>query len=589
MSDISRPRPKHQDDGLEGMDSAAESAAAATAPPETLRCQGINLQYYRNSTSRLNGTLEERQKRADELVLNFKNACREAFSWREKLSHPTNDRWKYCLPVVGALVNLNSKENEVRWTVEELAHDPQESQYDYLSIRAVGCTKGELEDSEVVCKECAAWRDRLRERLDQQKSSREREFDPNTRRTVMSKTWSLDQKHTNHHKRMSGNKSLKIKRRDKIIKLLKDSTGVDIDVTAGGNAVFTDEAANHVEVFCKRHLTKDSLVAYAFNEAVRTQKQAQKSGRKSVRHCPAIIRLAAIVYHQMGKKDKVYDILAGILGWPVGRTIRRYSVSNSNEPDGMMHSNLIAARELFNNKFGGDVAVDDFRRHGVLAFDAMHTKGRFGVCRNTGEIVAIADDALDEDALVAELRELEKNDGEDEDADVKLPGIAKHFLIFMFTTWSGEAKIQFLAARHSKKSMTGPLLRKEITEVILGLFFYGFLVTQLGSDGASENRSAFKLLATISAKEILSKIWSAKKLEGLPLDFKIGFEFPHRLLGNKITVIIGGEMPHWVKKVSCKYDIFCSVSYLIFFISTIYSFAMHSTISPAVFSSAEWT
>ena len=66
----------------------------------------------------------------------------------------------------------------------------------------------------------------------------------------------------------------------------------------------------------------------------------------------------------------------------------------------------------------------------------MHTKGRFGVSRNTNELVAIADDALDEDVILNELEQLESIESEDEPAKMDLPRITKHFLVFIATTWT---------------------------------------------------------------------------------------------------------------------------------------------------------
>ena len=80
------------------------------------------------------------------------------------------------------------------------------------------------------------------------------------------------------------------------------------------------------------------------------------------------------------------------------------------------------------------------------------------------------------------------------------------------------------------------------------LALYGFIVNTVAGDGAPENRSAFKILATITAREILSGTWDDEELKGLPLDFKIGFKHPHKFYSDRgVTIVIGGEMPHWVR------------------------------------------
>ena len=177
--------------------------------------------------------------------------------------------------------------------------------------------------------------------------------------------------------------------------------------------------------------------------------------------------------------------------------------------------------------------------------------------RNTNEIVGLAEDALSEDVLLRELKQVETNtiaqDG-DVDKETDLPGMAKHFVVWIATTWSSKRKIQFFVARHGRKSVTGMWLQKQIQKIIMALSFYGFITNTISGDGASENRSAFRFLATIPTKTILEKRWSDQELAGLDANFKIGFHHPHPLYRKKVTVVVGGEMPHWVKKFRNAFD-----------------------------------
>ena len=66
----------------------------------------------------------------------------------------------------------------------------------------------------------------------------------------------------------------------------------------------------------------------------------------------------------------------------------------------------------------------------------------------------------------------------------------------------------------------------------------------VAGDGAPDNRSAFKGVATISARDILGNKFTPNELADLHLDFKIGFQHPHQMHRDKITVVIGGEVPH---------------------------------------------
>lgn len=86
------------------------------------------------------------------------------------------------------------------------------------------------------------------------------------------------------------------------------------------------------------------------------------------------------------------------------------------------------------------------------------------------------------------------------------------------------------------------------------LAVYGWIMDTIVGDGASENRSAFKKLATISAHEIFDRRFPPEVLDGLPLAFKIGFEHPSPMYRKNVTIVIGGEMPHWVKKFRNAFD-----------------------------------
>ena len=119
---------------------------------------------------------------------------------------------------------------------------------------------------------------------------------------------------------------------------------------------------------------------------------------------------------------------------------------------------------------------------------------------------------FEDDVIVKELNMLNGNDtDDDEDAAMKLPGMAKHFLVFIATTWSCEGKIQFLVARYGWGTVTASRLTREIEMIICNLAFYGFIVDTFAGDGASENRLTFKNLCTLSARDILENQFTAEE------------------------------------------------------------------------------
>ena len=313
----------------------------------------------------------------------------------------------------------------------------------------------------------------------------------------------------------------------------------------------------------QKEVTNSSLAKYIVAESFRKHKIAQESGVTSVRHCMLCVRMGLQLRKQLGFKGGFYNLIAKCLGLPTDSTLRKYKIPTTNEPDGVLHANLAKEKTAF-DAMNSNTAELAWERLCSLKFDTMHMKGRM-VDNGQGEVVGIAHDAHKPGILEKELEELKAFDRTEEELqnesdnggknEVVLPTLAKHFQVFMATTWSPissggkRSKHEFIVARYGLKSVDSEFLIPTINEIILTLWHYGFIVNDIIGDGASENRSSFKFLATISAKTILSKHFDATLLKDLPLDYKIAFKHPCLYLAEKgILVFIGGEMPHWAKK-----------------------------------------
>ena len=135
----------------------------------------------------------------------------------------------------------------------------------------------------------------------------------------------------------------------------------------------------------------------------------------------------------MGYKGGLYNLVAKVCGLPSDRQIRRYNISNSNTPDGFMKANVAMAQERFEEQNPGADRFD-WRRHVTVALDSMHTKGRFEVNHHTNQLVGVANDAFDKNIIKDELKVLEKSG--DENEKMIIPEMAKHFLVFIATTWA---------------------------------------------------------------------------------------------------------------------------------------------------------
>ena len=112
--------------------------------------------------------------------------------------------------------------------------------------------------------------------------------------------------------------------------------------------------------------------------------------------------------------------------------------------------------------------------------------------------------------------------------------------------------MKYVMARYAVcTGVSATLLISEIPKIIASLFTFGIIVNNVTADGASENRSAFCALATITMKDIFALnsniILTDKQKTILPLSqYKVAFYHP---IQSDIIVFIGGEMPNLIKKI----------------------------------------
>lgn len=95
-------------------------------------------------------------------------------------------------------------------------------------------------------------------------------------------------------------------------------------------------------------------------------------------------------------------------------------------------------------------------------------------------------------------------------------------------------------------------------EIITVLYAHGFIVNNICGDGATENNSTFKQLATMTVRDVSGTDHKNYKstahesinfslLDNIPNE-KLPILFPHPY-DNTIKIFIVGEMPHWIKKL----------------------------------------
>ena len=247
-----------------------------------------------------------------------------------------------------------------------------------------------------------------------------------------------------------------------------------------------------------------------------------------------------MVLSKMGNGGDCYDLVAKACGLPSARTLRNYKSASENEPDGILYSQLEAAQQHFNEK-NPNYPSDSFLRFVRLAWDEMTVKGRFSVNYHSGKLVGILEDAFEESVISREWAALSA-DPDSEKNDIVAPQATRYFLAFIATTISNNSKQHILVARYGVKKINFEFLARRLKEIPS--------VNLLGNDGATENRAVTKLLANISARDVLSKKFQPTELAGLNLDFKIAFKHPSPACQD-IIIFFASDMPHLVEDPQC--------------------------------------
>ena len=303
---------------------------------------------------------------------------------------------------------------------------------------------------------------------------------------------------------------------------------------------------NDMESLAKKHFDSEkvsdsSIQRYIFSECIMNARKAKANGNKSVRYSFLLLRFAISLRLKLG--NDTYEYLAKTFKLPSGRTINQYAAPSTNAPDGVLYESLTAERTKFDGVFP-DAVPDDWRRHGTLSWDSMAVKEKIVFNVHTMRIVGFAHDAFDIDIIKKEMEDQLCSDSQN-----KRPPLAKHFLVFIFTLFETKncPKFSVIAARYACLTLNSTFILEKLLKVTSALARFGFIVIILNCDGATENRSANKQLATLSIADVLIdpiQELCPQLLKRISLDFKCAFYHP--TVSNKI-IFISSDMPHFVK------------------------------------------
>ena len=247
------------------------------------------------------------------------------------------------------------------------------------------------------------------------------------------------------------------------------------------------------------------------------------------------------------KKSK-YEFLRKVFNLPSARTLSQYDSIGGNEPDGLLFTVL----DTIQNEYKLEHEDDDWMKMVSLKFDACHICDKVKYNPHTNQLVGFTYNAFDKDVLLEDLNKL-SNVEVDNSKQAMSENRAQQYLIFMINCWEKQAKpLKYVIARYAVGAgVTATLLLSELPKIMCGLYSFGIIVNNITADGASENRSAFRALANISIKEIFEMNSSikltTKQKTLLPLtEYDVAFRHP---IQDNVIILVGGEMPHLVKKI----------------------------------------
>jgi len=140
------------------------------------------------------------------------------------------------------------------------------------------------------------------------------------------------------------------------------------------------------------------------------------------------------------------------------------------------------------------------------------------------------------------------------------PDLSQQFMTLIFISWDADStELKSVVARYSTGSgIQAEFLVPRIREIITTLYVNRLIVSNVCGDGATENQSTIKQLATLTVRDIFQPrckrcaLTGQEKIRRSLLDNlskdSLPIAFCHPCDSN-LKVLIGGEMPHLVKKI----------------------------------------
>lgn len=324
----------------------------------------------------------------------------------------------------------------------------------------------------------------------------------------------------------------------KLTEMIKNE-GLKLDKEQAEDLFHEEVQSKAKKYFEENEIDKNDLAFVLWSKSLDAYNQKQKKGSKQVRYHPVMICFALFLRQKLNKGS--YDMAARVFHMPSSRTLASYDSLDGNSQEGICHETLRSARENLANLFQVKKMSDDekeWARCVSVSCDAMTHKSGLIFNSHTNQLVGFSDNGFDENVIHSAFSAL--NNAESEDNANDRPELSKEFLVFIMQTWDNNNRaVKHVVARYGvSNKIRADYLVGKMNEVIVAAYTFGFIVNNITGDGASENRSCFKQLATETAGELFGDVPNP--------DLPVCFRHP---CDENLRVFIGGEMPHLVKKI----------------------------------------
>lgn len=266
-----------EEDGLSEKEEIDEKIEEAEGE-EVVICGGFTLADVASSKIEDVETVEK----------GFCHVVRESWIARSNLQRPGNEKYE-CMIVnrekayqTGVVTTGSGDGTKVVMTVEE-PHGSN-GKFENCVIRHVECKLDAALKGKRQCESCNSLRKSLFRRCKERVQIREEPLSKHATDATICRSMTLQQARSLEQR--SRLKELRQKYKKAIAKQRLAQCGVDLKVSEC-DEVFSEDLLPHVRDFLSKEVCPDSIAEYMFEESVRKQKIAKKSGRTAIRHDPS--------------------------------------------------------------------------------------------------------------------------------------------------------------------------------------------------------------------------------------------------------------------------------------------------------------